>query len=606
MPGPYLGARIGLDGEQEFRQAIGEINNDLRINASEMRKVKAEYQDNADSVEALTAKGEVLEKQLESQRQKVEKLRDALQHAVEEYGEGSDEALNWVKSLNDAEAEVYNTEAAIRKNNEVLEEAKTDMQEVERSGEGLGTMLESITGKFGVSLPDGIKKSLDGFGSFSTGSVAAVAAVSAAVAGLIGTYRRLIDMTTEAAANADNILTLAQITGLDTDTIQQMQYASELIDVSFDTIRGSLTKLKNNMQDARDGNEKLAASFRSLHVQLIDENGALRDAEAVFYDVIDALGRVENATERDALAMDLFGSSAEQLNPLIVQGSDRMRELAAEAENVGYVMSGEVLDALGEVDDAYQHMQLTQEALTQQTSGQMAPAVADFYTTWADLIGKAGKALYDSKIITGLGEILQGATGLLDPLASILGIIPGIEQQLHPLYTILHSIAGVLALIADTANAAIGFLTGFTSSGRERFKTALGLNAQYGQYSNLQQWNGDAARWEDWRGSSYSNYVGRDYGYDAATGRYYDRKTGNYIYNASGNMNFVGGRTWVGENGPEEIELPAGTRIYNAQETAQRGGGDVFIFNLEARNVRELNQLIDMAERARTDRRRKE
>lgn len=601
MPGPDLRAKIGLDGEQNFRNAIKAINGDLGIAASEMRKVTAQYQDNADSIEALTAKGVQLENRLTSQREKVETLRAALNHAVTTYGEGSEEALGYTKALNYAEAQVYDTEAAIRQNSEALEDSKNAMEDVEETGQGLGTMLDRLGGKFGVTLPENIKTTLNGFGSFSTGSVAAVAAVSGAVVGLEKTYKKLIDMTTEAAANADNILTLAQMTGLDTDTIQEMQYAAELIDVSFDTIRGSLVKLKNNMQDARDGNDKLQEAFRALGVQVTEADGSLRSAENVFYGAIDALGQIENAAERDTLAYDLFGKKAEELNPLIIQGSERMRELADEAENVGYVMSGEVLDALGAVDDAYQRMQRTQEGLTQQISGQMAPAVTNFYETWTELMAKSGKALTDSRIIQGLGEILTGSTSLLDPLSALLGIIPGLEGELHPLYTILHSIAGVLAWISDAGNAAIGLLTGFTASGRERFNTALGLNARYGQYSNMQRWSGQAQQWEDWRGSSYSGYSGQNYGYDASTGQYYDKATGNYIYNAAGNLSFAGGRTWVGENGPEEVELPAGTRIYNAQETEQRAGGDVFIFNLEAKNIRELNQLVEMARAARVE-----
>lgn len=603
MPGPDLRARIGVDGEQEFRQVIREINTDLGITWSEMRKVTAQYQENADSIEALTAKGEALEKQLTSQREKVEEMQAALQHAVEAYGEGSEEALEWTKSLNNAEAQVYNTEAAIRKNNEALEQAKNGMQEVEEETQSFGDVLDVVSDKLGIKLPKELTKAADNFGHFSLKSVAAVAAVTGAVVGLEKTYERLFDLTKEAAANADNILTLSQITGLDTDTIQEMRYAAEFIDVAFEQIQSSLTKLKNNMQDTRDGNEKLSEAFRKLGVQVTNEDGTLRNAKDVFYDVIDALGQVENATERDTLAMDLFGRSAEQLNPLIIQGSDRLRELAAEAENVGYVMSGEVLDALGAVDDAYQRMQRTQEGLTQQISGQMAPAVTNFYETWTELMAKAGKALTDSRIIQGLGEILTGATSLLDPLSALLGIIPGLEGELHPLYTILHSIAGVLAWISDAGNAVIGLLTGFTASGRERFNTALGLNARYGQYSNMQRWSGQAQQWEDWRGSSHSGYSGQNYGYDASTGQYYDKATGNYIYNAAGNLSFAGGRTWVGENGPEEVELPAGTRIYNAQETAQRSSGDVFIFNIDAKNVRELNQLVDMAKSARLERR---
>ena len=76
----------------------------------------------------------------------------------------------------------------------------------------------------------------------------------------------------------------------------------------------------------------------------------------------------------------------------------------------------------------------------------------------------------------------------------------------------------------------------------------------------------------------------------------------NNAFNASGDQNFGGGFTWVGENGPELAYLPQGTRIYSNQES--RGmGGDTFNFNIEARSIKELNDLVKMAQEERRKRR---
>ena len=66
-----IGTNIALDGEKEFRNAIKSIKTDMTVLGSEMKKVSSEFIDNKNSVEALTAKGKVLEKQLESQANKV-------------------------------------------------------------------------------------------------------------------------------------------------------------------------------------------------------------------------------------------------------------------------------------------------------------------------------------------------------------------------------------------------------------------------------------------------------------------------------------------------------------------------------------------------------
>ena len=83
-------ARVELDGEKEYKQALSELNSGNKTLASEMRKLQAEYQGNSESVEFLTKKGELLERQLLQQKDKVETLRKAVQDAARQYGE-SDE-----------------------------------------------------------------------------------------------------------------------------------------------------------------------------------------------------------------------------------------------------------------------------------------------------------------------------------------------------------------------------------------------------------------------------------------------------------------------------------------------------------------------------------
>ena len=72
------------------------------------------------------------------------------------------------------------------------------------------------------------------------------------------------------------------------------------------------------------------------------------------------------------------------------------------------------------------------------------------------------------------------------------------------------------------------------------------------------------------------------------------RKMNGY---ATGTQNFPGGVTWVGENGPEKVFLPQGSRILNAQES--RNDGDTFIYvTIDAKNVREFNDIVKIAQEA--------
>ena len=595
MPTRTVKARVELDGEKQYKQAMSELSKGNAVLGSEMRKLQAEYKGNSESTEFLTKKGELLERQLLQQKDKVQTLREALANAAQQYGESSEKTQDWLIKLNNAEAAQYDLEAAIRENKEAMQGETETMQ-------GLGDTVGDLAQKLGFALPDSAKKSLNGMQSLSGGTVAAMGAAVAGVTALYKSVDALHKLTVEAAANVDEILTESVTSGLSTRTIQQLKYAENLVDVSYSTITSTLTKLTQNMDKARSGNAELAASFDELGVSVFDlATGKLRPAETVFYDVIDALGQIENPTERDAAAMGILGKSAQDLNPLIVQGSAVLREFADEAEKTGYVLDESQLQKLGEVDDAYQRMQLQIQATKQQLAADFAPTSQQVMTQYANLVESAGDALKNSGLVRGTGELVEYSVAMLQPLGALLGLTPELTSGLQPLYTVLHGIAGVFAWIADVGNAAVGVLTGFTAAGRTRFNTALGLNAQYGMYSNLQRWDGTAAQYESWRNSSYSGSKNANYGYDSATGRYYDRNTGNYIYgyNASGNDNWRGGMTWLGENGPEAVFLPAGTRIMSAQETRQSMGVNNYYITIDAKNVKEFNDIIELVRSAR-------
>ena len=117
-----FGGTIKLEGEQEYRKALSNINSSLRVVASEMSKVSAEYGKNDKSTEALTSKNEVLNKKLQEQEKQVELLRNALDHASTSENANQKNIDSWQVSLNKAEAELTKTKKEIDSNNQALEE----------------------------------------------------------------------------------------------------------------------------------------------------------------------------------------------------------------------------------------------------------------------------------------------------------------------------------------------------------------------------------------------------------------------------------------------------------------------------------------------------
>lgn len=574
-----LKARVELDGEKQYKQALSELNQGNKVLASEMKKLQAEYKGNADSVEFLNKKGDLLQRQLQQQQDKVKTLREALTAAAQKYGEADKRTQEWVVKLNNAEAAQYDLEHAIEENNQALAGQDKGMQ-------GLGDTVSGLAEKLGLKLPQGATNALNGMTKLSTGTVAAMGAAVAGVAALVKVVKELQDTTLEAAAKADDIMTRATQMNISAQQYQSLQFASPFVDVDVDTMASSLSKITNLMGAAASGSEEAAGKFEDLGVSIRNTDGSLRSAYDVWLDTMDALAGITNETERDIAAQELLGKSSSELATIYRDGTGALREYIAAAED-NYVMSDEQLEQLGAVDDAWNQLQLSIEHNKDMIAVEWAPTAKEALEAFDRLVTAAGKALVDSGIIKGFGELVQFAVALLDPIASLLSSADGATGRLKPVYEILHGIAGVLAWIADVGNTVIGILKGINvfgglsgmQAGWHQVGVAQGFGASSGEFSNLQKWMGY---------STEGNYR------DPNTGLW----IGNYGHNAAGTESWRGGLTWVGESGPELVRLPRGSQVYNAQESRNMGG-DTYYITIDAKNVQEFNDIVQMAQSAR-------
>lgn len=605
---PGMNIHLKLDGEDEFKAALKGIDAGLKVLDSELEKTKTAFLGQASSVEALSAKSDVLTRKLYSQQEKTEKLREVVQAAARTWGEHDARTAHYIEMLNQSEAaenklryQINQCTTAIMDQKEPVEDLSEATDEAAGKMSGLGDAVNDAAGKLGIKLPQGATNALNSLGGLSAGAAAALAGFAALAAGIAKVEKALIDMTKQAASSADELETLSLKTGLTTQSLQELEYAADFIDVSLDTITGSLTKLTRNMDAAREGTGAAAESFAKLGISVTDESGQLRRAEDVFYEAIDALGEVQNATERDAIAMDLFGKSAQDLNPLIIRGSAALKDLAKEANETGYVLDDFAVKKLTAVDDAFKKLEKSRETFSKNLSVEFAPATEAAVGGLADLIDRVGVSLKNSGVVNALASILQSVTSIIQPLGQV-------ENKLTPLKVTLDSIAFLCAWIADTINAIRGLWIGNWGSGM--LSSALGMNAY--NPSNIQRWEMSTNYGATWNSSTFSwdQYGAKSYTAGQMQQKYNDwieaGGSGSYEYwhdlvwdhNAAGTDNWRGGLTWVGENGPELALLPRGTQITSASESRELGG-DTFNIYIDARNIRELNDLVRIAQNAR-------
>lgn len=601
MPTASIKTNIKLDGEREYKAAVGEINNSLKTLDSELKLLKNTYAENKDDVEGLTKINEALNRQILTQKEQISALEDALKNAAQEYGESDARTQRWQQKLNKANSTLIDMERELRDNTDALKDAGVEADNfsggiedlVEKTGAvdeqsaSFGTTLQDVADKLGIQLPAGAQEAVNGLGGVNVAAGAAVFGLAALVTAIVKVEKALIDVTKESAKFADDILTMSMTTGQSAEQLQEFSYAAELIDVSVDTLQTSLTKLTNNMQNAMNGTGDAKKAFEQLGIAVTDSEGNMRTANDVFYETIDALGKVGNATERDALSMDIFGRSAQDLNPLIIQGSDTLREYADEAHNVGYVLDNEALSALGAVDDGFQRLQTTQDAVKNNMAAEFAPYLTSALEDIRALIEKVGKALIDSGAVEAFGSILESSVSLLEPLGALVTtILPALSLALKP-------IVEAVALLADTMDVLVGMLT----LNGDKISTALGWNAARGQLSHQQVASG---AYSGYRYSESAGWIESGVHTEAELrAEYAKNPVGTYEYwkqlhgyNAAGTDYWYGGRTLIGENGPEMAILPQGTRILTAQESRQAGGGDTYNITIPASSIKEFEDII--------------
>lgn len=614
MADATISTKIKLDGEAEYKQRISEINAALGTLDSKIKLLNTTYSENENSIKGLTEINEVLNQKILTQREKVEQLQEMLQKSAKAYGISDTTTQKYQQQLNNAEAALVKMERALADNTSKLEAAggaadnfsdglkdlaERTGEEAEQSMGNLGDVVNGLTSKLGIQLPDGMKSSMNAMGSLDASSLALAGGFAAVAAAIVKAEKAMISMTKESASFADNIITLSMQTGQSTQQLQEFSYATELIDVSVDTLQGSLRKLTNNMQDTMNGTGNAKASFEALGVSVTNADGSMRSANDVFYETIDALGQVKNETERDAMSMDIFGRSAQDLNPLIIQGSKTLKAYADEAHNMGYVLDDEALSALGAVDDAYQRLQKTQEGVKNQLAVEFAPYLEEFYGDVTSMVKDGGKAIKDSGIVDAFGMLLETVGDILNPMSDLSNNrVPALTKALQPL-------AKVMALMADAAEllkGVINFGTGHISEGWGQMKHALGFGYSSGNgnnYQNLldsyneQQWGQSASDLS----KAYEEAVAR--GDSSTLGITEDEWRRRYLGgNAAGTDNWAGGWTRVNENGLERIYLPSGSRIQTASETRYTSG-DTYNTTVYVDHVEDLDTILRIAKNAR-------
>ena len=451
------GDTTGLD------KALKQVDSTIKETQDDLKAVNKALKLDPKNTELLAQKQRLLAEAVSKTADKLKTLKEAQKQAAEQFkrGEISEEQYNALS------IEVGKAEAALKAAKEAAADFNDECKRVSREAADVANATRGI--------------SIAGAATVATIATAAV----------------------KTAEWADELLTLSQQTGISTEQLQKFQYASDLVDVSVESMTGALAKMTRQL--GGEGEEK----FRALGVATRDANGALRDSELIFYDVLAALGRVGNETERDVLAMEIFGKSANELAGIIDDGGAALKAYGDEAERNGSIVENELVESMGAFQDKIDQFKASAlpellkaggaaiEALTPlleslvgvlsgflQIIGSIDPTLLQVVVTLGlfaaslspiahgiSMVGTAISALVSGKALAGMVDLMNTFGGKATVVVALLGMLVALIMQISNAWGDMSgwekaiSVMGALVVAATAAAIALGAVQSAASMG---------------------------------------------------------------------------------------------------------------------------------------------
>lgn len=389
--GRIKGITIEIDGDTKgLSDSLRDVDKSLSETQKQLKDVNKLLKFNPGNVDLLKQKHELLTKAVADTKKRQEELQKALEQAKKSgdttYTREQQDALQ--RELIETTSKLENLQKQLNASHPYLEAFSTKAGEVAEKTKGIST-----------------------------------AAGGVAVA--------MVGMATKAAASADDLATLANQTGFTVEELQKMQYASDFVDVSMETMTGSVTKLTKNMASG-------SAVFDTLGISITDANGNMRDATDVWYESLDALSKVTNETERDQLSMELFGKSAMEMAGIVDDGGASLRALGEEAEATGLILSEDAVSSAVEFNDQIDKLKNT--------------ATQAFFSAGAALAESLVPALTD--LVNKIVEVMSWFGSLDGDTQKLILTILALVAAISPVAKLLSGIN----TIATVLTATIGFL----------------------------------------------------------------------------------------------------------------------------------------------------
>ncbi len=473
-----ISTKLAVEGEAEYKQKIASCNSELKTLKSSLALVQSEYKNNANSMEALTAKGEALNAMQAAQAKKVAELEKALANCqkaqttyadrvaeaeanVSKYekaladlkdstGDTTEEQAaltaelerwkeelanaqagqaaaergveNWQQQLNKAKIEQNELSDAVKKNDKYLEEAK-------KSTDGCATSID----KYGNEVKD------------TSGAIDKLAGVLAA-AGVAKSIKEIADALLECSEAAATFETsIAKVATIaDTSSISLEEIQAKIITLSSETGKSASAIAEATYSAISAGMDTASA------VEFVEK--ATRLAAGGFTEA-------ETAVDVLTTALNAYG--------LTVKETERVSDILITTQNLGKTTVDALAQSVGKVIPlaaAYGvEMDNLGAAYAVLTANGVATAEAGTYLkAMLNELGDSGSTVagvLQEQTGKSFADLMAGGASLGDVLAILGDSVGGNATAFNELWSSTEAGVGALSIFnkgAENFNSVLG------------------------------------------------------------------------------------------------------------------------------------------------------
>lgn len=262
----------------------------------------------------------------------------------------------------------------------------------------------------------------------------AITGALGALAGAGYIVKRFVD---DVAKVGDETNKTARNLGANAEAFQEWRYVAGLAGVQAGDFNNAIKFLQRGIAEAGEGTGTALKGFERLGISVKKSDGTLKSYDDVLKEVAENLPKL-NEAERVATSMDLFSRSGLKMIDVLMQGNTEIAKLRQRAQDLGIVMSVDMMNAMEEYNDRMDDIGLVTFGLKTQIANVLIPSMTKLAVTiinnlapaikWLkenseqlkstlQFVGKAFMWVAGATALWGLGALTTGIIGLTSKLA---------------------------------------------------------------------------------------------------------------------------------------------------------------------------------------------